>query len=99
MFFHITKIMTEDALHKTLFWFIIPVMAVALPVFTAFLLPDYSTIRKYTKAKTVFPDNQAALKAVYLAIANIEKKWTLPIRDWSMILQQFLIKFEDRCRI
>ena len=58
-----------------------------------------STIRKYTKAKTVFPDNQAALKAVYLAIANIEKKWTLPIRDWSMILQQFLIKFEDRCRI
>jgi len=58
-----------------------------------------SAIRKYTKAKTVFPDNQAALKAVYLAIANIEKKWTLPIRDWSMILQQFLIKFEDRCRI
>jgi len=63
VFFHITKIMTEDALHKTLFWFIIPVMAVALPVFTAFLLPDYSTIRKYTKAKTVFPDDQAALKA------------------------------------
>jgi len=67
--------MTEDALHKTLFWFIIPVMAVALPVFTAFLLPDYSTIRKYTKAKTVFPDDQAALKAVHLAIANVEKKW------------------------
>jgi len=34
-----------------------------------------------------------------MAIANIEKKWTLPIRDWGMILQQFLIKFEDRCRI
>jgi len=99
VFFHITKIMTEDALHKTLFWFIIPVMAVALPVFTAFLLPDYSTIRKYTKAKTVFPDDQAALKAVYLAIANVEKKWTFPVRDWGSIINQLIIKFGDRCGV
>lgn len=56
-------------------------------------------IRKYTKTKSVFPHDQAALKAVYLAITNIEKKWTMSIRDWGMILQQFLIKFEDRCRI
>jgi transposase-like protein len=56
-------------------------------------------IRKYTKTKSVFPHDQAAHKAVYLAIANIVKKWTLPIRDRSMILQQFLIKFENRCRI
>jgi len=56
-------------------------------------------IRKYTKTKSVFPHDQAALKAVYLAITNIEKKWIMPIRDWGMILQQFLIKFEDRCRI
>ena len=55
--------------------------------------------RKYTKNKSVFPHDQAAHKAVYLAIANIVKKWTLPIRDRSMILQQFLIKFENRCRI
>jgi putative transposase len=48
---------------------------------------------------SVFPHDQAALKAVYLAITNIEKKWTMPIRDLGMILQQFLIKFEDRCRI
>jgi len=44
-------------------------------------------------------ENQAALKAVYLAIGNIESKWIFPIRNWGMILQQFLIKFEDRCRI
>lgn len=56
-------------------------------------------IRKYTKTKSVFPYDQAALKSVYLAISNIERKWTLPIRNWGMILQQFLIKFEDRCRI
>ena len=56
-------------------------------------------IRKYTKTKSVFPDDQAAMKSVYLAISNIERKWTMPIRNWGMILQQFLIKFEDRCRI
>ena len=56
-------------------------------------------IRKYTKTKSVFPHDQAAMKSVYLAISNIERKWTMPIRDWGMILQQFLIKFEDRCRI
>lgn len=56
-------------------------------------------IRKYTKTKSIFPHDQAAMKAVYLAIGNIESKWTMPIRNWGMILQQFLIKFEERCRI
>ena len=58
-----------------------------------------SSIRKYTKTKTVFPDDQAALKAVYLAIGNIQLKWTMTIRDWGMIVNQFIIKFGDRCRI
>ncbi len=56
-------------------------------------------IRKYTKTRSIFPHDQAALKAVFLSISNIERKWILPIRDWGMILQQFLIKFEERCRI
>jgi putative transposase len=30
-----------------------------------------SGIRKYTKTKTVFPDDQSALKAVYLAVNNV----------------------------
>lgn len=58
-----------------------------------------STIRKYTKIKTVFPDDQSVQKAVYLAICNVQKKWTMPIRDWGMILNQFIIKFESRCRV
>jgi transposase-like protein len=58
-----------------------------------------ATIRKYTKTKTVFPDDTAALKAIYLAINLIERKWTQQIRNWGIILNQFLIKFEDRCRI
>jgi transposase-like protein len=58
-----------------------------------------SSIRKYTKTKTVFPDDQSALKAVYLAISNIQLKWVMPIRDWGMIINQFIIKFGDRCQI
>ncbi|MCB8999646.1 MAG: IS256 family transposase [Bacteroidales bacterium] len=58
-----------------------------------------SGIRKYTKIKTVFPDDQAALKAVYLAVSNIQLKWTMPIREWGIIINQFVIKFGDRCRI
>jgi transposase-like protein len=54
-----------------------------------------STIRKYTKTKTVFPDDSAALKAVFLAISNIEKKWTMPIHNFGIILNQFFIIFGE----
>jgi putative transposase len=58
-----------------------------------------SSIRKYTKTKTVFPDDQSAPKAVYLAISNIQLKWVMTIQDWGMIVNQFNIKSGDRCRI
>jgi putative transposase len=58
-----------------------------------------STIRKYTRSKTIFPDDNAACKAVYLAINIIEKKWNQQIRNWGLIFNQFLITFEDRCKI
>ncbi|MDB5024892.1 MAG: transposase [Mucilaginibacter sp.] len=56
-----------------------------------------SGIRKYTSPKKLFPDDQAAIKAVYLAIMNIQKKWTNAIHNWGTILNQFNIIFEDRC--
>lgn len=56
-----------------------------------------SGIRKFTKAKNLFPDDQAALKAVYLSVMNIQKKWTMPVRDWGKIINQFCIIFENRC--
>ena len=33
---------------------------------------------------------------LYLALKNIEKKWTMPIRDWKLALPQFAIVFEGR---
>ena len=56
-------------------------------------------IRKYIKTKVQFPDDQAAEKAVYLAIMNIEKKWSMTLHNWGLVLHQFVTIFEDRCRI
>lgn len=56
-------------------------------------------IRKYTKTKVQFPDESSALKAVYLAITNIEEAWSMPIKNWGYILHQFVTIFEHRCRL
>ena len=56
-------------------------------------------IRKYTNNKLSFPDDQAVLKSVYLALREITKKWTLPVRNWPLVVNQFLTIFEGRCKI
>jgi transposase-like protein len=56
-------------------------------------------IRKYTKTKVQFPDDASAEKAVYLAIMNIEKKWSMPVDNWGLVLNQFMTIFEERCRL
>jgi putative transposase len=56
-------------------------------------------IRKYTKTKTQFPNENAASKSIYLAIQNIETAWIKPIKYWSLILNQLIIIFDDRCRL
>ena len=56
-------------------------------------------IRKYTKTKTQFPNENSATKSVYLSIQNIEKAWTKPIANWGLILNQFLVIFDKRCKL
>jgi len=55
--------------------------------------------RKYTNSKSIFPDDTAAQKAVFLAVQNIQRIWTQSIRNWGVILNQFLTIFEERCKI
>lgn len=55
-------------------------------------------IRKYTKTKTQFPNENAASKSIYLSIKNIEQAWKGPMPNWGLILNQYLIIFENRCR-
>jgi putative transposase len=54
------------------------------------------TLRKVLKNHRVFPTDEAAMKVVYLALGNISKKWTMPIRDWKAALNRFAIEFEGR---
>jgi len=41
----------------------------------------------------------ALIKLVYLATKNIEKKWTAPVQNWSLIIQRLYIKFGDRVKL
>ena len=56
---------------------------------------NYS-LRKIIKNRSLFPNDEAVFKLLYLALRNIAKKWTMPIKDWSRALQMFAIIFEDR---
>lgn len=53
-------------------------------------------LRKVTKTKAVFPTHQAVRKLLYLVNVNITKKWTRPLVDWPLILNQLAIRFQDR---
>ena len=53
-------------------------------------------LRKVTKNKGSFPTEQAVRKLLYLATMDITKKWTAPIQNWPLILNQLAIRFEDR---
>ena len=53
-------------------------------------------LRKLTKNRGAFPSDEALVKLFYLALRNISKKWTMPIRDWKAALTRFTISYEDR---
>lgn len=54
------------------------------------------SLRKITKNRGSFPSDEALTKLLYLALQNISRKWTMPIRDWKAALTRFTIQFEDR---
>ena len=56
-------------------------------------------IRKYTKNKLSFPTDEAVMKSTFLALRESTKKWTMPIRNWGIILNQFLTIFEERVQL
>ena len=56
-------------------------------------------VRKVIKTKGSFPNDDAVYKIVYLALQNAKKKWTMPIKDWALALNQFFILFPERCKI
>ena len=55
-----------------------------------------SVIRKAIKKRKLFPTDDSAKKVIYLAIQAASKKWTMPIRNWKLALNRFMIEFENR---
>ena len=54
------------------------------------------SLRKVTKTRGSFPTDEAALKLLYLALQNITRKWTMPLRDWRAALNRFALEYEGR---
>lgn len=56
-------------------------------------------VRKVTKTKGAFTSDMALMKLVYLVTRRIEKKWTTPLQNWSLTVQQLVIRFEGRLEL
>ena len=56
---------------------------------------NYS-LRKLIKARASFPNDDAAIKLLYLGLRNISQSWTMPIQNWKQAMSQFMIHFEKQ---
>lgn len=54
--------------------------------------------RKVTKSKTLFPNDEALTKVLFLAFKDISAKWTMPVRNWAFVISQFSIIFQERLK-
>ena len=55
-----------------------------------------SVIRKFTRNRKIYPNEDSALKIVYMAIREASRKWTMPVKHWKEALNHFAILFENR---
>jgi len=54
------------------------------------------SLRKIIKMRGWFPNQDAAIKLLYLALLNASKKWTLPVPNWSGALNRFRMLWPER---
>ncbi len=55
-----------------------------------------SVIRKFTRNRKIYPNEESALKIIYMAIHEASKRWTMPIHHWKQALNHFAILYEGR---
>jgi len=58
-----------------------------------------SVIRSATKRRKLFPNQNSAMKVVYLAIMQASNKWTMPIQNWRSAMNRFEIEFGERLNL
>ncbi len=55
--------------------------------------------KKTIKNRASFPNDEAAVKLLYLSLKNRMKKWTMPVQNWGKALNQFAVLTADRMPI
>jgi putative transposase len=55
-----------------------------------------SVIRKFTRNRKIYPNEDSALKLIYMAIREASQRWTMPVRHWKEALNHFAVMFEGR---
>jgi transposase-like protein len=53
-------------------------------------------LQRNLKTRQSFPNDEAAMKLIFMILRRISKKWTMPIRDWGQALNQFAVIYGDR---
>ena len=68
-------------------------------IYTTNIIESFnSVLRKYTRNKKVFPNDQSAIKSIYLAAQQIRRKWQKKRVGWEQVYNQLYICFEDRIK-
>jgi transposase-like protein len=54
------------------------------------------TLQRNLKTRQSFPNDEAAMKLIFMVLRRISKRWTMPIRNWGEALHQFAVIYGDR---
>ena len=55
-----------------------------------------SVIRKAVRNRKIFPNDQSALKLVYLATKKASERWNMPLRAWKPAMNRSAIEYGER---
>jgi len=56
----------------------------------------HARLRKIIKTRGHFPTDEAATKLLWLALRNITRHWTMPVRPWREAMSQFAVLYRER---
>lgn len=91
----ISRAWREDWTHLTTFFDYPPEIRKVIYTTNAIESLNHS-LRKVIKTRGAFPNDEAVMKLLYLALTNAARRWTMPVRDWAMAWNQFTIRFAER---
>ena len=102
----VTEKWSEQYPHAMNRWYdnwdaISPIFKFSKDVRTAFYTTNaieslHSSYRRLNRQRSVFPSEQALLKALYLATFEISRKWTMPIRNWGKVRGELSVMYPGR---